>query len=347
MVAWIARAASESSRHAPRVQFRGGRSIDLRRHTDYACCLPMPTLPEAPKPTRGRQSGESWIGPSPNIDGGTGSGRVANRLGVDATLEGPPAPDRGPSARPGMMTMGVAETGATSDVCQRGTLRETIVATLTTTAIVTATSYIAPRAHAASLVGMGFLVAVWLLVLRKDAATIRAYGLALGGLLEPAPIDVKRLARSFVRAACWALLASVLTFPAFFVGYMAYFQPTAQFALHWPPAILDEVAGQLTVVALPEEAFFRGYLQTSLNRAFPARWRLLGATVGPGWLLTAAVFALGHMLTDLRAARLAVFFPALLFGWLRQRVRGIGAPVLFHAACNLFSATVARSYDGA
>jgi membrane protease YdiL (CAAX protease family) len=39
-----------------------------------------------------------------------------------------------------------------------------------------------------------------------------------------------------------------------------------------------------------------------------------------------------------------VFFPALVFGWMRARTGGIGAAVLFHALCNIFSATLARGY---
>ena len=49
-------------------------------------------------------------------------------------------------------------------------------------------------------------------------------------------------------------------------------------------------------------------------------------------------------MTEPHPARLAVFFPALLFGWLRARTGGIGASVVFHALCNLFSATLARGY---
>jgi membrane protease YdiL (CAAX protease family) len=72
--------------------------------------------------------------------------------------------------------------------------------------------------------------------------------------------------------------------------------------------------------------------------------RVLGADLGPGWLLASAIFAAGHVLTIPHPARLAVFFPALVFGWLRQRTGGIGASVLFHASCNLFSAALGRGY---
>ncbi|HVY47347.1 MAG TPA: myxosortase family intramembrane protease, partial [Minicystis sp.] len=87
-----------------------------------------------------------------------------------------------------------------------------------------------------------------------------------------------------------------------------------------------------------------GYLQSELDLAWPPRWRLFGADLGPGWLVSAAVFAVGHVLTISSPARLAVFFPALVFGWLRARTRGIGAGVVFHALCNLFAATLGRGY---
>jgi membrane protease YdiL (CAAX protease family) len=61
-------------------------------------------------------------------------------------------------------------------------------------------------------------------------------------------------------------------------------------------------------------------------------------------VVTSAVFALGHLATELNPNRLAVFFPALLFGWLRSRTRGVGASITLHALCNLFASYLARSY---
>jgi membrane protease YdiL (CAAX protease family) len=100
------------------------------------------------------------------------------------------------------------------------------------------------------------------------------------------------------------------------------------------------------VIALPEEAFFRGYLQTSLERELEPKINVLGARIGWGVVITSAVFAIGHLLTELNPARLAVFFPSLVFGYLRSKTRGIGSSVLFHAMCNLFSAYLLRSYFG-
>lgn len=219
-----------------------------------------------------------------------------------------------------------------------------LLAAAITTAVVTAASALAPDRYAATLVGVGFLAATWLLVLRHDEEVVRAYGLSLGGLLEPARLEPRRLARDALRATAWALLFMAVTFPPFALGYRFYWRPHAHFVWRLPPSLFDEIAGQLVVIALPEEAFFRGYLQTSLDRVWPPRWRVLGADLGPGWLLSCAIFALGHVLTIHHPARLAVFFPALIFGWLRRRTGGIGASVLFHAACNLFSAALGRGF---
>lgn len=226
----------------------------------------------------------------------------------------------------------------------RGSLHRPLIAAALTTAVVTAASYLTPDRWAATLVGVGFLAATWILVLRHDENVVRAYGLSLGGLLEPAPIDPRRMARDALEAIGWALLFAAITFPPFFFGYRFWWHPHAPFALRMPPSIFDEIAGQMVVIALPEEAFFRGYLQTSLDRVWPPRWRVLGADLGPGLLVSAAIFAIGHVLTIRHPARLAVFFPALLFGWLRARTRGVGASMLYHASCNIFSATLGRGY---
>ncbi|MCA9672725.1 MAG: CPBP family intramembrane metalloprotease [Myxococcales bacterium] len=94
---------------------------------------------------------------------------------------------------------------------------------------------------------------------------------------------------------------------------------------------------QLVVVALPEEYFFRGYVQTRLSRVYPAKRRLFGAPFGWAIIFTSILFAFGHVLVDFNPLRFAVFFPSLAFGWLRASSGSILAGVLFHACCNLVS----------
>ncbi len=91
------------------------------------------------------------------------------------------------------------------------------------------------------------------------------------------------------------------------------------------------------IVGLSEEYFFRGYLQSRLEVVWPSRRRFLGARVGLALLVTSALFALGHVLVDFNGLRLAVFFPALVFGWMRLATGSILAPVLFHACSNIVS----------
>lgn len=205
-------------------------------------------------------------------------------------------------------------------------------------------SYIVPVLDPGTLVGLAFLVATWWLVLRGDEFTIREHGLSLGGLLEPLAIDKRRLFRDALVATLWVLLFAVIVFPPFWLGFKLFWHTKMPFVWHAPRSPLEDIAGQLLVVALPEEAFFRGYLQTRLDAAWGKRIRIFGAELGWGWIVSAVIFAIGHVLTTPVPGRLAVFFPALVFGWLRARTGGIGAGVLFHAMCNLFSATLARGY---
>ena len=72
--------------------------------------------------------------------------------------------------------------------------------------------------------------------------------------------------------------------------------------------------------------------------------RIVDYTVGPALILSSVIFALGHFATIREPARLAVFFPSLVFGWLRARTKGIGAGVAFHASCNIFSELLGKGY---
>ncbi len=223
-------------------------------------------------------------------------------------------------------------------------LGRTLLAALVTTLVVTALSYLVPSRHASTAVGLAFLAATWWLVLRHDEDVIRAHGLSLGGLLEPLPLEPRRMLREGAQSLFWVLLFALLVFPPFWYGYRLFWHVHMPFVLRAPREPLNEIVGQFFVIALPEEAFFRGYLQSELDATWAPRFRVLGAQIGPGLLVSSAIFAVGHVLTAPSPARLAVFFPALVFGWMRARTGGIGASFVFHALCNIFSATLARGY---
>jgi CAAX protease family protein len=213
-----------------------------------------------------------------------------------------------------------------------------------TLAVALVTAAFPPSWHA-TLVGFAFLGATWALVWRHDDAHVRRAGLGLAGLVIPGHLDVASVVRSGARALAWALGVFAIVAVPYFIAWRFWWTPKVAFSLIVrPPIEASEALGQLLVIAFPEEAFYRGYLQSRLDEAWAPRWRVLGASVGPGLLVGAAIFALGHLATIAVPARLAVFFPAIVFGWLRARTGGIGASVAFHAFCNLYAQALGRGY---
>lgn len=108
--------------------------------------------------------------------------------------------------------------------------------------------------------------------------------------------------------------------------------------------LLAYIIIHLGLVALPEEHFFRGYLMARFDRALGTPRTILGVNVGWGLVLAALFFALLHPILIPGGHRLLVFFPALLFGWLRQRQGALGAAILVHAMSNVLLAIVSRMY---
>jgi membrane protease YdiL (CAAX protease family) len=183
-----------------------------------------------------------------------------------------------------------------------------------------------------------------------------AYGLPWHGLRDG------RTWRAWGRASAQALLVCAVVFPAFAAAFWAFgralpalppalagalapYGPPGVIALRAPEGLAWRIPVQLLVVALPEELFYRGWMQTSWARGAPEGTTVLGARLGRGFLATQALFALGHLVV-LQPWRLGTFFPALLFGWLRERTGSVAAPVLVHAASNLFLATLEASFYG-
>ncbi len=200
--------------------------------------------------------------------------------------------------------------------------------------------------YVATAVGAVFLGAAWIRVWRHDDDTVLAHGLGLGGaVLGRGTVPLSETARAFVKALGWAALAGAVFFIPYAIGWRYWHKPVHGFHLAIPWRDLgNDAMGQLLIVALPEEAFYRGVLQTNLDAIFTKKVRVLGADLGWGIVITSAVFAIGHFATIRDPGRFAVFFPSLVFGYLRTRTKGIGAGVLFHASCNMVSEVLARGY---
>jgi hypothetical protein len=158
------------------------------------------------------------------------------------------------------------------------------------------------------------------------------------------------------------LTVSIVVFPIFIAGYVAFtllwsrmpgewvstltpYTGTPHFEFRLPDRFTEWAIDDLFVVALPEEFFYRGYLQSRLRDAWPKGRIFLGARLGPAFWLTAVLFALGH-LAIFQVWRLGVFFPALLFGWMKERSNSVVGPALFHAAANLLIKVLDASFFG-
>jgi len=176
----------------------------------------------------------------------------------------------------------------------------------------------------------------------------REYGLSLSTLGK----DLKQF-------AAWA----AIVFPAFVLGYVLFthlypslpeswtriltpYVGEPHFALRLPDRFGEWTVDQIFVVALPEEFFYRGYIQTRLKDAWPRGPVVFGVRLGPAFWATAALFALGH-LAIFQVWRLAVFFPALIFGFMRERTDSVVGAALLHGTANLLVKVLDASFFGA
>lgn len=156
------------------------------------------------------------------------------------------------------------------------------------------------------------------------------------------------------------LAVSAVVFPLFILGYVLFaevftrlppelaakltpYTAAPRFEFRLPDRFAEWVIDDVFVVALPEEFFYRGYIQTRLRDAWPRGRLFFGARLGPAFWVTAILFALGH-LAIFQVWRLGVFFPALLFGWMRERSNSVVGPALFHAASNLLIKVLDASF---
>ena len=200
------------------------------------------------------------------------------------------------------------------------------------------------RGHAKLVATVSFLYLPWL-AMSGRGEDYRDYGVTLRRWREDVRLAVIVFALVVpLYFAAYALFGQALAHLPRFTGQLWPYGVSLHFKPKLPPKFGLWAIDQLLVVALPEEFFYRGFLQTRLRDALPQGRLFLGARLGPAFLLTAGLFAVGHLaIFDIR--RLAVFFPALLFGWLRERTGTVAGACLLHAACNLYDLMLRTSFS--
>ncbi|MCH2108757.1 MAG: CPBP family glutamic-type intramembrane protease, partial [Polyangiaceae bacterium] len=195
----------------------------------------------------------------------------------------------------------------------------------------------------------------------REDAVLRASGLSFGGLFERTPLQPKKLISRFLSSLIWSgVILAIIALPyswafrywhqipgTFDFARAFAIEPIAGLGLSLPAWSFIEIAlMHLIVIALPEEVFFRGYLQKQLSRQFSWQRRLplLGGALTSAQIIASLLFALGHFATNLQPHRLAVFFPSLLFGWVFDRRRSVFTSALVHAGCNLLVIILVQGY---
>ena len=179
---------------------------------------------------------------------------------------------------------------------------------------------------------MEWLAYVAFLYVPVAVAWARRVDFATFGLLSP---DAGRTTRT-------TLVVAAIVFPLFAGGYYLL-APVLGFPLelgfHDSRAdVLRFIVVQVVLVAFAEEYFYRGYLQTRFDALWAPRWSVLGARLGPGWLVANALFAVGHLALGFHPERLATFIPGLWFGWMRARTGDIYGAVVLHGLSNILIA---------
>lgn len=151
---------------------------------------------------------------------------------------------------------------------------------------------------------------------------------------------------AIIRSAAIGAGASVILLPLYLLGnhFYQHWVWSADFHAAMGGSLRGVAVSQFFLVALPEEFFFRGFIQEECNRLWGQRWKILGVSVGWGWILVAILFALSHSFITVRWWHLFIFFPGLVFGWLREADGGILAPTLFHAASNVTAQWIVWHY---
>jgi uncharacterized protein len=199
------------------------------------------------------------------------------------------------------------------------------------------------------LIGALFLLA-GLISIRRDDDDTRRYGVRLGGVFPGREGDERSLIR-----AIWEAIPSALRELAIAVAVAAVVLPI--YAFFWPKfnhvpvnrsfeltaTRWREILTTLLAVALTEELYFRGYVQTRIADAMGLSSREGPSGVisrvrvqFPAIFLASVLFAITHLTVEPTVPRAVVFFPGLLFGVVRAWRGGIGAAVYLHAISNLF-----------
>ena len=214
--------------------------------------------------------------------------------------------------------------------------QEVVYGFLAIVVTVTITAHLVPAVAREYVYSVVLAAMVYLPVLRGErrGRRLREYGIHL---------------KSWKGDCLYALMWMLIVYPFFILGNHFWQTLVMGHSLH--AALPDQNPAWLFIeqtlfIALPEEFFYRGWMQTVFTRRWPAGTKIFGADFGRAIWITSALFTIGHLAAIPHPFRLAVFFPSLLFGWLRAKRGSLVSPILFHGTSNVLMAFLSASYGG-
>lgn len=101
---------------------------------------------------------------------------------------------------------------------------------------------------------------------------------------------------------------------------------------------------QFMYVAIAEEVFFRGYVQSNILR-LTSKLKLKQCWLQQ-WIsitLSATCFAIAHIIVQGQIISVLTFLPGLILGWLFIRTKSLLAPILFHGLANTCYCAIAAA----
>ncbi|ADY73372.1 Abortive infection protein [Desulfurobacterium thermolithotrophum DSM 11699] len=153
----------------------------------------------------------------------------------------------------------------------------------------------------------------------KDYSAVVSFFLMVGIpilLLRKTPEELGY--KNFLKGLKWGIGTSLLILPVYALLCSNFGEINTHFK-----SFLSIILFYFTV-AVAEETFFRGYLYSEIEN------EPLFGPISKANFVSSFLFAIAHVLIYYNPIMFKVFFPSLVMGYIYERSKSIGAPIIFH-----------------
>lgn len=152
--------------------------------------------------------------------------------------------------------------------------------------------------------------------------------------------EIGRSRRRVKQATKLLLPLCAITFGAAFAGLWLFklwgFEAPLRPAPPLQGQLFSWILFQFLYVAVAEEVFFRGYLQSNIMRLAAEMKSGKRAQNRMTIILCAACFAAAHVVVQGEMASVLTFLPGLILAYIFVRTESLLAPIIFHGLANTF-----------